>query len=239
MQLNFEELDYCQTPRGELILQRRSVLELNGREVFEVKLNDEYLMSSLFVEGEVALTRLALQALTGGDWDVVVGGLGLGYTAAAALEYTQLRQLSVVEALNPVIQWHQRKLVPNGAQLTEDPRCRYISADFFALARGEGFDPDVPGRQFDAILLDIDHTPDALLNPGHADLYTEAGLSRLRSHLRPGGVFGLWSNTVPEPDFLGRLTRVFDHAEGHVVEFSNPLQNNTASNGVYVATVGS
>ncbi len=235
--MNFAELDYQRTALGELILQRRCALELDGREVFEVKLNSEYLMSSLFVEGEVALARLGLAALTGEGWDVVVGGLGLGYTAATALDDDRVARLTVVEALAPVIGWHQRGLVPNGARLSADARCRYALGDFFALARGGGFDPAEPGPRFDAILLDIDHTPEALLNPSHADFYSEEGLTRLRAFLKPGGVFALWSNEVPDKDFLSLLSRVFDQAEGHVVEFENPIQGRTATNGVYVAKV--
>jgi len=237
MHVNFEELDYQQTTMGELVLRRRRALEVDGREIFEVKLNDEYLMSSLFHEGEVALTDLGLAELTGDSWDVVVGGLGLGYTAAAALKYDQVARIVVVEALAPVIDWHRRELVPNGTQLSQDARCRYYHEDFFALARGDGFDPDDPGRRFDAILLDIDHTPDALLNPGHADLYSAEGMMRLRAFLRPGGVFGLWSNDAPDQRFLAILTGVFDQVVGHVVEFDNPIQGKTAANGVYVAKV--
>jgi spermidine synthase len=235
MAVNFEELDYQKTALGELMLRRRRALEVDGREIFEVKLNDEFLMSSLFHEGEVALTDLGLAELTGEGWDVVVGGLGLGYTAAAALKYDQVARMIVVEALAPVIDWHQRKLVPNGRLLSEDARCCYYHADFFALARGDGFDPDDSGHMFDAILLDIDHTPDALLNPGHADLYSEEGMMRLRAFLRPGGVFGLWSNDVPDKGFLAILSSVFDQADGHVVEFPNPIQGKTTTNGVYVA----
>jgi spermidine synthase len=212
-------------------------LALGGREIFEVKLNDEYLMSSLFHESEVALADLGLAALEGEGWDVVVAGLGLGYTAAAALKYDQVAQMLVVEALAPVIEWHQRELVPNGTLLSEDTRCRYYHADFFALARGDGFDPDDSGHLFDAILLDIDHTPDALLNPRHADFYSVEGMKRLRAFLKPGGVFGLWSNDVPDKDFLVLLSNVFEQADGHVVEFENPIQGNTAQNGVYIARV--
>ena len=240
MSVNFEELDYQRTALGELILRRRCALGMGGREVFEVKLNDEFLMSSLFHEGEVALADLGLAELTGDGWDIVVGGLGLGYTAAAALKYDQVARMIVVEALAPVIDWHRRELVPNGRLLSEDARCRYYPGDFFALARGDGFDPGDPGdpgRLFDAILLDIDHTPDALLNPGHADLYSEEGMIRLRTFLRPGGVFGLWSNDVPDKGFLAILSSVFDQVDGHVVEFENPIQGKTAENGVYVAKV--
>jgi len=237
MGINFEELDYHRTSMGELILRRRRALALDGREIFEVKLDDEYLMSSLFHDGEVALTDLGLTELTGEGWDVVVGGLGLGYTAAAVLKYDRVARLIVVEAFAPVIDWHLRELVPNGALLSKDPRCRYYHADFFALARGDGFDPDDPGHLFDAILLDIDHTPDALLNPGHADLYSHEGMMRLRTFLKPGGVFGLWSNDAPDKGFLNILSDVFDQVDGHAVEFDNPIQGKTAANGVYVAKV--
>jgi spermidine synthase len=238
MSVNFEELDYRQTTLGELVLRRRRALEVDGREIFEVKLNDEYLMSSLFHEGEVALTDLGLAELTGAGWDVVVGGLGLGYTAAAALKYDQVARMIVVEALAPVIDWHQRELVPNGRLLAGDARCRFYHKDFFALAREDGFDPNDPGHAFDAILLDIDHTPGALLNHSHADLYSAEGMRRLRTFLKPGGVFGLWSNDVPDKDFLALMSSVFDQVDGHVVEFENPIQDKTAANGVYIARVG-
>lgn len=231
----FEELDYQETPMGELVLQRRRMVSLGGREVVEVKLAGEYLMSSLFHEAETALADIALNSLTGSDWEVVVGGLGLGYTAAAALAFPQVGSLVVVEALAPVIDWHQRGLVPNGDTLSLDPRCGFHAADFFALARGDGFHPERAQHRFDAILLDVDHTPDQLLNSSHADLYTQAGLERIRVFLKPGGVFALWSNDAPEAAFLNRLSKVFARAEGHDVRFDNPLQERTVSNGIYVA----
>ena len=86
--MNFEELDYRQTALGELILRRRQSSALGGREIFEVKLNDEYLMSSLFHEAEVALADLCLAGLAGQGWDIVVGGLGLG--AFAEIRYVHI-----------------------------------------------------------------------------------------------------------------------------------------------------
>ena len=62
-------------------------------------------------------------------------------------------------------------------------------------------------------------------------------MMRLRAFLRPGGVFGLWSNEAPDEGFLAILSRVFDQDDGHVVEFENPIQGRTATNGVYVAKV--
>ena len=86
----FEELDFRRTRLGELVLQRRRVLALDGAEAIEVKLNGEYLMSSLFHVAETELAKIGLGTLKGGGWEVVVGGLGLGYTAAAALAFPQV-----------------------------------------------------------------------------------------------------------------------------------------------------
>src|SRR3954464_2763709 len=112
MSRDFEELDYRQTPLGELILRRRRMLSLGGLEVFEVKLGDAFLMSSLFHEVEVALADLGLAALAESPCDVAVGGLGVGYTAAAALKHAPVLSLLVVEALDAFIGLHRRWLVP-------------------------------------------------------------------------------------------------------------------------------
>jgi len=232
----FEELDYRETPIGALSLRRRRELRL-GVDVFEIKLGEDFLMSSLFTASEIALARLGLGAL-GGDssLDVVVGGLGLGYTAAAVLENARVGSLLVVEALAPVIDWHRRGLVPLGAAITADARCRLVHGDFFALAAADaGFDPDAPGRRFDAVLVDIDHSPDGLLDPGHAGFYQPAGLRRLAANLRPGGVFGLWSNTLPDAAFTARLADCFAEARAEPVTFHNPLQDRPFTQTVYLA----
>jgi spermidine synthase len=235
MKPSFEELDSQETRMGELSLRRRRIRSLNDIEVYEIKLDDEYLMSSLFHEAEVALTDIGLGELDGDGWEVVVGGLGLGYTAAAALKFKQLKRLIVVEALEPVIDWHKRGLVPPGRQLGTDSRCVFYHADFFGLARETGFDRAVPGFQFDAVLLDIDHTPACWLHPSHGDFYSAAGLQRFKSFLKPHGVFALWSNDPPEDAFLDILSRVFADAQGHSIQFENPLQQSISTNGVYVA----
>jgi len=178
-------------------LRRRRVLSLDGTEVYEVKLGDEFLMSSLFSRGEIALAELGLAGLAG-PLDVVVGGLGLGYTACAALDLHAVREVLVIEALADVIRWHRKGLVPLGARLTDDARCRLINGDFFELARAtnEGFDPVAPGRRFHAVLLDIDHSPRELLHPGHAAFYSPAGLSLLTVTCSPAA-----------PSRYGRTTR--------------------------------
>jgi spermidine synthase len=235
MSLYFEELDYRPTPIGALSLRRRRELSL-GVDVFEIKLGDQYLMSSLFTAAEIALARLGLAGLSGPGLDVVVGGLGLGYTAQAVLEHETVKSLLVVEALDAVIDWHETGLLPLGPALTRDPRCRFVLGDLFALAASkEGFDPDVPARRFDAILVDIDHSPNLLLDPRNAAFYRPEGLKRLAAHLHLGGVFGLWSNELPDEAFTQRLTAVFAEARAERVTFHNPLQSREFTQTIYLA----
>lgn len=237
MNLDFEELDYRTTPLGELVLRRRAEPRLSGREVYEVMLGEEYLMSSLFTDGEVALADRALAELDGEAPDVVVGGLGLGYTADAVLRHRSVRSLAVIEYLDTVIDWHQRGLVPLGGTLSDDPRCRLVQGDFFALAADPavGFDPQAPGRRFDALLVDIDHSPRHWLNAGNETFYSPAGLRNAAAHLHPGGVFGLWSNDKPDAGFEANLGRVFDDWRTHVVTFHNPYTGGESASTVYVA----
>lgn len=230
----FEELGYRRTEIGPLSLRRRYDPAL-GQEVFEIKLGDEFLMSSAFTVSEIALADLGLAAVAGRDLDVVVGGLGLGYTARAVLAHDTVRSLVVVEMLEAVIDWHRDGLLPVGAELVADARCRFRHADFFAVAATRsGFDPQIPARRYDAILLDIDHSPDALLDDRSAGFYRIAGLQALAAHLKPGGVFGLWSNEPADPAFTARLAEVFPHAWAEPVVFHNPLQDRMFTQSVYL-----
>lgn len=233
--MNFEELDFRPTALGPLILRRRRELQL-GVDVFEIKLGDEFLMSSLFTESEVALARLGLAACSGNRLDVVVGGLGLGYTAQAVLEHETVRSLVVVEMLDVVIDWHRTGLLPLGPALVADEHCRLIQGDFFAMAgSAAGFDPEAPRRRFDAILVDIDHSPDALLDDRSFSFYRPEGLRTLAAHIKSGGIFGLWSNERPDPAFTARLASVFAEAWAEPVTFHNPLQNRPFTQTVYLA----
>jgi len=233
MSARFEEIDWRPTPMGEISLRRRRDPVL-GVDVYEVKLGDDFLMSSAFTAGEIALARLGLAESPGGDLDVVVGGLGLGYTAQAVLEDARVRSLFVVEALGEVIEWHERELLPLSPRLVADDRCRLVRGDFFALA-ATGLDPAEDGRLLHAVLVDIDHSPRHVLHPRHAAFYEPDGLRRVAERLHPGGVFALWSNDPPDEAFGAALAEVFAHSAAHVVEFDNPLQGRTAANTVYVA----
>ncbi len=116
MSARFEELDWRETPMGAISLRRRRDPG-SGEDVYEVKLDDDFLMSSLFTVAEIEVARLALAELSGEGLDVVVGGLGLGYTAQTVLQDPNVASLLVVETLGEVIDWHERGLIPGGCDL--------------------------------------------------------------------------------------------------------------------------
>jgi spermidine synthase len=230
----FEELDWQETRLGPISLRRR-IDPMLQVEIYEVKLGEEFLMSSLFTVAERELARLGLVAVSGDSLDVLVGGLGLGYTAVTALQDDRVQSLTVVDALAEVIGWHRRGLLPEAAVLNSDVRTRLVEGDFFALMRGATyFDDAIPDR-FHAILLDIDHTPRHVLHPSHAAFYTVDGLRQLRRHLKPQGVFGLWSDDAPDAAFLAALDETFLRSTAQVVTFPNPLTRGESTATVYLA----
>ena len=227
--MRIEELDWGDTPWGVISLRRRWD-PVTERDVHEVKLGDDFLMSSQFTTGEEELARIGLASATGESLTVLVGGLGLGYTAAAALEDDRVTELTVVEALPMVISWHERDLLPDTVGLAADPRVRLVLDDFFDLVRTGRAD-----RTYDAVLLDIDHAPDWLLRDDHGDLYTVEGFARVAAMIVDGGVFALWSDEPPEPEVVRRMGEAFEHADAHVVPFPNPLTGGESANTVYLA----
>lgn len=231
----FEELDHQMTPMGEISLRRRLEPSLQV-DVWEVKLGDEFLMSSLFTATEEAVASLGLARCVGGDLDVVVGGLGLGHTAATALLDDRVAAVTVIDALSEVIGWHRDHLVPLGAQLSADERCEFVHGDFFAMVDAGIATVDGEPKRFDAILVDIDHTPSHLLASSHASFYRPEGLARVHDQLIAGGVFALWSDDPPDDGFLAVLADVFAEVTAHVVSFPNHYTGGESACTVYVAT---
>ncbi len=231
----FEEIDHQFTPLGEISLRRRlePVLQVD---VWEVKLGDEFLMSSLFTASEEAVATLGLGACVGDELDVVVGGLGLGHTAVTVLADDRVARLQVIEVLPEVIGWHRDGLVPLGPELIADERCTLRHDDFFSVV-DVGIEPDQRGddRRFDAILVDIDHTPSHHLHASNASFYGPAGFGRVSDQLQPGGVFALWSDDPPDEAFGALLGATFASVVAHVVSFPNHYTGAASACTVYVA----
>ena len=238
MSFFYEQLDFQPTPIGDLMLRRRRMPQFGDTDIYEVKLAEDFLMTSLFHEAESQLAIMGLAATKLNDLDVAVGGLGLGYTAVEALKDDRVSSLVVIDFLDAVIGWHRSELVPLGKILNEDERCKLVQGDFFALSSNTecSFDPAFPEKKHDVILLDIDHTPTNVLNQTNTHFYTTDGLKELTKHLKPGGVFAMWADGYPEAYFTEHLNSIFAHAEGHIIEFDNPITGGSSVGAVYVAT---
>jgi spermidine synthase len=213
---NIEILAYESTELGVLCLRRRELLSQPGTVVTEVTLNHEFLMSSYNTLSERQLARQALDMHARDGLQVLVGGLGLGYTAGEALTSPRVASVEVVEFLPAVIDWLHRGLFPLAGQLKADSRLSVVAGDVYERLWG------TPEKQFDLILIDVDHSPDEHLGDGNVSFYTEAGLLRAKAHLAPSGVLAVWSYAECSP-FASALRNVFRDVTVKEVTFNNDL----------------
>ena len=213
---------------GLICLRRRGIASEPGAVVTEITLDHQFLMSSRNTASERALARVALEMHAGRELRVLVGGLGLGYTAREVLACSRVARVEVVELLAPVIGWLERGLVPLAEELRADAR--------FAVALGDVYRrlATPPEREYDLILVDVDHSPDEPLGPASAAFYGEAGLALARRHLAAGGVLGVWSYAA-SPRFEDALRRVFQEVRTLPLRFENPVVEVTETNWLFFA----
>jgi spermidine synthase len=225
---NLEILAYEDSPLGPLCLRRRQLLSDPGKVVTEVTLNHAFLMSSYNTSSERALARLALEMHAGRDLRVLVGGLGLGYTAHAALESVRVSKVEVVEFLPQVIDWLERDLVPLSGALKADERFTAMPGDIYARLAAE------PDDRYDLILIDVDHAPDDRLNEANDTFYTREGLMRASRHLAPAGLLGVWSYAESSP-FEQALRGTFREVRIEPVTFFNELVDEETTDWLFFA----
>lgn len=213
---NIEILACEPSPLGILCLRRRELLSEPGTVVTEITLNHEHLMSSYNTASERTLALRALDMHAGEDLNVLVGGLGLGYTAREVLTSDRVGNVEVVEFLPQVIDWLDKGLVPLADELKADSRLAVIEGDVYdRLSRP-------PNQKYDLILIDVDHSPDEQLDDSNRSFYTEEGLELAKKHLAPDGVLAVWSYAESSP-FADSLHRVFSEVRIEAVTFSNNL----------------
>jgi spermidine synthase len=213
---NLEILAYEPSPLGPLCLRRRELLSQPGTIVTEVTLNHEFLMSSLYTDSERALARTALQMHPGNDLRVLIGGLGLGYTAREALLSDRVARVEVVELLPQVIHWLARGLMPLSSELCDERRMIVTQGDVYRRLAGPADDP------LDLILIDVDHSPEERLGEESVAFYTTQGLHAARRHLAPDGVLAVWSYAESSP-FADALREVFEQVRVEPVTYDNRL----------------
>ena len=225
---NLEILAYEPTSLGTLCLRRRELLSRPGTIVTEITLDHELLMSSYHTASERALAQEALARHQGGNLNVLVGGLGLGYTANEVLQSERVGRVEVIEFLPEVIGFLRDGLIPLAPDLLADPRLHVRDGDVYALLR------EPPQQRFDLILIDVDHSPDDQLGSDNESFYTESGLLRAKQHLTPGGILAVWSYAESSP-FVDALGRVFQCVETHPVRFLNDLVDEESTDWLFLA----
>jgi spermidine synthase len=221
----------CETTKlGLLILRRRELLSRPGTLVTEITLDHEFLMSSYTTLSERSLAQRALALHQGRDLNVLVGGLGLGYTAHEVLVSggDRVARVEVVELLPEVIEWVGRDLIPLSCELQADERLVLVEGDVYArLARP-------PEQQHDLILIDVDNSPDEHLGGAHANFYTEAGLKRASEHLADSGILAVWSY-AEHPPFGSALRTVFSDVRVEPVTVVNDLVDEEQTDWLFFA----
>ena len=217
-----------ESPLGLLCLRRRELLSHPGTIVTEVTLNHEFLMSSLYTDSERALARTALEMHSGEKLRMVVGGLGLGYTAREALQSDRVAQVEVVELLPQVIDWLERGWLPLSSELNDERRLVVTQGDVYHRLA------EPPGDLLDVILIDVDHSPDERLGDESAPFYTVQGLRAAQRHLAPDGVLGVWSY-APSSPFSDALREVFGKVHVEPVTYDNELINEKRTDWLFFA----
>jgi spermidine synthase len=188
---DLQELGRASGAHGEVVLRRRS----SG--VTELVVDGVFAMDDVDTSTERALATEALRRCSGERLRVLVGGLGLGWTAAAVLAEPRVAEVDVVELQPALVGWAAEGLLPGLPELPAG-RLRLRVADVAdALAAGPG--------GWDAVLLDVDNGPAFLVHAANAGLYADAGLTTALAALRPGGVLAIWS-ADPAPELAARLT---------------------------------
>ena len=198
-------LERAVTRRGELVLRRE------GAE-FEIISNGVFLMDTRDGRSERLMVSSALARCPAATPEILICGLGVGFSLAEAVSQARVARVDVVEISAEIIGWHGTHLRHLAAPAWEDGRVHVINADVVAwLARRPG--------PYDVICLDVDNGPEWTVWDANQALYGDEGLRRVRDGLRPGGVVAVWS-AAEAPAFSDRLLRHFSGVHAYRVPVS-------------------
>ena len=225
---NLQILAYETTPLGALCLRRRELLSRPGIVITEITLDHQLLMSSYNTVSERALADEALARHSGHELSVLVGGLGLGYTAGKVLESERVRRVEVIELFGAVVGFLKEGLVPLSEELLADSRFSVREGDAYATLDEQS------EERWDLVFIDIDHAPDDHLGPGNESFYTESGLARAKHHLAPGGILAVWSYAESSP-FVDALRAAFSVVEIVPVRYVNDLVGEEHTDWLFLA----
>lgn len=167
--------------RGDVLLRRRA-----GDGALELRVNGVFVMDTLEAGTERLLAELSLAALPAErGLEVLVGGLGLGFTLAAVLNDDRVDRVVVAEIEPSLVAWHKQGIVPGSG--IGDHRVEVVIGDVRDVVSG------VAAHTIDVLLLDVDNGPDCLVYSSNAGVYSVPFLRSCREALREGGVLAIWS----------------------------------------------
>ena len=225
---NLRILAYEKTPLGDLCLRRRELLSEPGTVITEITLDHQLLMSSHNTVSERALAAEALARHPRRDLSVLVGGLGLGYTAAKVLQSGRIKRVEVIELLPAVVGFLRDGLLPLSPELLADTRFGVRAGDVYATLR------EPAEERWDLVLIDVDHSPEDHLGAGNESFYTESGLARTKHHLAPDGILAVWSYAESSP-FVDALRAAFAAVEVVPVSYVNELVDEEHTDWLFLA----
>lgn len=193
----------AESERGELVLRRRH--GNGGPAVLELRANGVFVMDNAEFSSELALASAALE-LVDEPRDVLVGGMGLGFTMHQVLADQRVERCTVVEIEEALVGWMRDGTIPHGQSMLADARANPVVADVtVALA-------EAPEASYDLILLDVDNGPNFLVHESNARIYEPEFLGQARRILRPGGSLAIWSMD-DAPGLQASMAAVFDEVE--------------------------
>lgn len=186
----YVEVARSRSERGEVVLRRRTDPDHpdDAPGDLELRVNGIFVMDSLETTSETALADAALRQVAS-PRTVLVGGLGLGFTAHEVLADHRVEHLVVAEIEDALVGWFRDGTVPHGPAFLADGRVSVSVADVQQVVE------ETHDDTFDLVLLDVDNGPDFLVYDANADIYESTFLKRVRMALRPGGVVAVWSST--------------------------------------------
>jgi len=221
--VDYVEIARAESDRGELVLRERR--DEGASSVLELRANGVFVMDSAETTSEVALAAAALE-LVAEPRDVLVGGLGLGFTLQAVLTNPRVERCAVVEIEQALVDWMRDGTIPHGQTLLADTRATIVVADV-SLALAEARE-----ATYDLVLLDVDNGPGYLVHNANAALYDAPFLALTRRILRPGGALAIWS-AAEAPELEESLQEVFGNVEPQC--YGVDLQGREETYWLYVA----
>ena len=174
----------------------------HGRD-FMIVLGQNELMSTRMRGSEEALATMTLERLTVPAPRLLIGGYGMGFTLRAALAAHPRARVTVAELVPEIVEWARGPMAALTAGCLDEPRVTLQMGDVAAFIDDAA---DGTSETYDAILLDVDNGPDALVHEQNRRLYSFAGLRAAKAALAPGGVLAIWS-AGRDPAFTRRLEK--------------------------------